>query len=526
MKTKFYYFTTTLMIVVIFLFFSCNKNEDLVKEEEKIEKISVKKPYELIEDLAIALAKVFDESKETRDLIKGEALKRFNHDYDVLFMLIKDTDLGNGNTLEDQLNKYISEEDLLVLLKEYPTLTLFVPSLPENSFSAEKWNTDFEIPKVAIRTYNNVVPVYNAMGESFTLLSDEIPGFPIVVLKENERVVVRDNNLKNIGVTFRSRSTGVDFQFIDPNFDNITENLKFRNSNILIFDYEKYQKGIDSYDYFKNNTEGWQRDYVYYNLTKDIDRGPFDLRFKESVVGFEMINNGLGNVNKISDQNDEPKLDGYWHLKPLVTTPGGSGRSFYTPWTDGEFEFRIKVYHGAKNFGGSEVITSFRVQPEDLFKVITNTSPRNSDIYQVVGVENLYVNPNISLFEWDLNYYSYSAKIVVEEVDQSQTQKVTQTSTSEFATNFGYDVTFGDTVKQGIKFGSSTKETHSFTYEITTMLDNDNLGEIIINFGDEIVMNKDYISKNTRKGEKIIPNFNKKYETGYYRIYIAPKFFD
>jgi len=58
------------------------------------------------------------------------------------------------------------------------------------------------------------------------------------------------------------------------------------------------------------------------------------------------------------------------------------------------------------------------------------------------------------------------------------------------------------------------------------MLDNDNLGEIIINFGDEIVMNKDYISKNTRKGEKIIPNFNKKYETGYYRIYIAPKFFD
>ena len=537
MKTTINFAKNLIIISLIALFITSCNNEGIHTEEftpienatamEVNVEMSKKKVHILLENLAKALAKVFDESKEVRELVKSEALKKFNHDYDVLLDLIKDINLGDGTTLEQKLTQYINEEDLSSLLKEYPTITLFVPSLPNNSFSADKWDTSKEKPEVAIRSYNNVVPIYNAKGEVFSLLNNEIPGFPIVVLKENERVVVRDQKTSDNSSTFRSIATGIDFQFVDRIFDNTTNNPEVRSSsNILVFDYEKYQKAIDSYDYFKNNTEGWQRDYVYYNLTKEINKGPIDLRYKECVVGFEMINNGIQNVNKISEQDSDPKLDGYWHSKPIVVLPGGGGRSIYTPWTDGEFEFRIKVYHGAKNFGGSEHITAFRAQPEDLFEVTTDTSPRRSNTYRILKVENLYVNPNTPLFEWNLDYYSYSTKIVIEEVDPSQTQKITQTTTSEFATNFGFDLTFGDTVKQGLKFGASSKETKSFVYEVTTMLNNDELGEIIINFGDEIVMSKNNVTKNTRYGVQNIPNFNNKYETGYYRIHIAPKLFD
>lgn len=70
-----------------------------------------------------------------------------DYDYDVLYQLIKD--------IENE---------------KFPTLTLFVPTLPENSFSAEIWNPDIETPFVAIRCdYSSEVPIYNANGEEIIL---------------------------------------------------------------------------------------------------------------------------------------------------------------------------------------------------------------------------------------------------------------------------------------------------------------------------------------------------------------------
>ena len=104
----------------------------------------------VIENFAKALAVVLHENEECRDLIKTEALKKINHDYDVLYMLVKDKELNNGATLTSLMLDHISSEDLEFMIKSFPTLTIFVPSLPENSFSCDSWDIQTQIPDVAI----------------------------------------------------------------------------------------------------------------------------------------------------------------------------------------------------------------------------------------------------------------------------------------------------------------------------------------------------------------------------------------
>lgn len=81
-----------------------------------------------------ALVKVLGQNEEVRSLIKEEALKQIDFDYDVLYCLIKDKQLKNGVTLEEYLEKYLTSDELKCIHKQLPTLTLFVPTLPENSF--------------------------------------------------------------------------------------------------------------------------------------------------------------------------------------------------------------------------------------------------------------------------------------------------------------------------------------------------------------------------------------------------------
>lgn len=128
---------------------------------------------DLKSELSKALAKVLSENRDVRELIKQEALKKFDYDYDVLYSLIKDVKLGNGSTLKSLLANYLDENFLSIIENEMPTLTIFVPSLPENSFSAKSWNVETEIPDVAFRTNEtNDITSYDATGKEYIINDD------------------------------------------------------------------------------------------------------------------------------------------------------------------------------------------------------------------------------------------------------------------------------------------------------------------------------------------------------------------
>lgn len=533
MKTKIISFA-----IFLLLLYSCNENvlvenygEDIFSSSEE-SFISSDPNYYLKKEFSLALLNVLKENKEARMLIKEEALKKINYDYDVLYYLVKDKIMSDGSTLKEKLGKYMDFTELDELEYKIPTLTIFVPTLPEDSFSAESWNVESEIPAVAIRVQGiNDVPIFNYDGENWILESKYVPIHPVVVVKINERIV-------ESGVTTRSvdgnavNNTGL--FFLDNTFDNINSKTRatpeFKYSSGSGTETDPFvpagtSKVLNAYNIYGTTNAGWQRDYIYYGITPSSQNGPFDHQFQEHLVGFEMIG-GEDALNKISDQND-PKF-----IKK------DNALYVYDMWTDGEFEFKVKVYIGNKNATGNEYINYFRCAPEDLFHPYWKSIGGRKVTFD--RMDCLKAKIMLPLFEWDLENFSSQIKIAIEEVDPSQSVVNTVSTASEFAANFGFDYTIGETTKKGLKFGASAKITRTVSYQITTSYGNDELGEVFVNFSDPI------ITTNNMTTEKVTivrpkhpgrdgtggspgvyeyyadPQYNTKYSTGNYRLYLAP----
>ena len=325
------------------------------------------------------------------------------------------------------------------------------------------------------------------------------------------------------------------FTFLNEAFDNV-DNDPVLSSDIRVNEAyssvdtkggrsdpqipEDLKKVYEAYDIY-NSTNNWQRDYVYYNITPANPKGPFFYNFKEHLVGFQMLGNPMGCINKIADQTGDPRLDGKWHSHNQGTYNILSG------WTDGEFEFKVKIYVGNKSQVGTEYITYFRVDPQSLFKVeSTKDYIEDKNTFTVKNVTLLRTSLSLPLFEWNLENYGSSVKIGLEEVDSQQSTVVSSSTSVEFATNFSFDVPSGEQVKVGLKFGASQKDTKTVSYQVTTTSGNDDLGEVIVNFADDVIVSKKYVSTPNiygTGGSSLHPDFNNKYFTGWYKIHIAPK---
>ena len=489
-----------------------------------------------------ALVKVSGQNEEVRSLIKEEALKQIDFDYDVLYCLIKDKQLKNGVTLEEYLEKYLTSDELKCIHKQLPTLTLFVPTLPENSFSVHSWNTIDELPAVAVKVSdNNDVKIYYGNGETEVFPADIIPGFPVVVVKENERIV---RNGEILSKTVSENIEETNLIFVDEIFNNLhgkdLVNTKTRANRPdrpvplpKVDNPEDYlpanmKKTYEAYKIYKNTT-GWQRDYIYYGITPTTDKGPFDYNMKEFLVGFELMGDALGFYRKIADQDGDPKS----------SIPIGGvlpANSSIITWTEGEYEFKVTTYVGSKSTIGTEYKSFFRLKPDQLFRaeverVISRPGMPGYTVYKLVGLKSKRVDLDLPLFEWDLENYGATIKIAIEEVDGQETEVNSISSSIEFATNFGFDASFGEKVKFGVKFGSTIKEVLNVSNTITKTLGGDELGEVIINFADPVVISDEFryhYKPRTNPREQAVvdytePTFNSKYYTGWYRLYISPK---
>ena len=243
------------LLLALFIVGSCSNdmietsnNSSLIEESyDEIDLNSLKSEF------SFALARVLNESEGVRKLIKEEAIKQFDYDYDVLYMLVKDKQLSGGGTLEGFLLKYISRENLLTLYKEMPTLTIFVPSLPGDSFSAERWNTAQEIPYVAYKNKENEILFVDNTGNLDIINHDEIPIFPIVVVKPSERVILQSASTRSSNNPCIMRAdNGINFVFEYDEFNNITPSkantrvVEIPDSLKRIYDAKKYadQNGV------------------------------------------------------------------------------------------------------------------------------------------------------------------------------------------------------------------------------------------------------------------------------------------
>ncbi len=390
-----------LFFMILISFVSCSSeilNDNLSGSVNKttlsIENDTIKS-HELLEDFSKALSSALNSSVELRRLIKNEALKMFDYDYDVLYLSINTYKLSSGKTVDELMELYIDTSKLELVKQKYPTLTIFVPVLPDNSFSAESWNPEDEIPYTALRVENSNDIMAYGIEKEFLIPSNEIPKYPILVIKLNERIISVNKVQKKKYLSACNTIDDTDIVFLSDVFDN-TKNESINRSISSMHSNERDRTGsipdnmkkvYEAYDIY-NPSNGWLRDYIYFDLTPQKTKGAFNLDFKESLVHFKLIGDPRTVMNKICDQTNDPRIDGNSHEHEVDygdSHYGRPGTTIVTPWTDGFLEFKVKVYVANQLGISNELTTFFTVEPSALFK----TTPKDplSKKYEVKSID-------------------------------------------------------------------------------------------------------------------------------------------
>jgi hypothetical protein len=508
------------------------RNDDLLEnelqEEQEVSEITLKKKF------AKALAKVLNESVEVRELIKKEALKKINYDYDVLYYLINDIELSSGNTLEDLMMKYLSKGTLSKIKEILPTITIFVPQLPENSFSANVWNTKKDVPCVAVRTGGfDPIPIFYSDGRETLIEKDIIPGYPIVVIKKNEKIVASIPTKADLYNAIKPiNNSETQLMFLASAFNNINgehqeyiyDELRSSPADYIPSETQKIYQAWLKY----KNVDGWQRDYVYYDIEPEHTRGRFNNGYQEYLSSFKMLGtNPTAAFNKISKNTDidpKPYTDQRY-------TGGGRTHHGYKPeyWTEGQFEFMVKISIGTKHPTGNEIVQYFAADPKELFDVKT-VKIGGGGSYRLDGTmakaHTLELGRKVPLFPWNLEYFSPIIKIGISEIDNPTSTTTVVSQSIEYAANFELNTSSGDKEKVGLKFGTSAKETRNHSFQVVTTFGNDDLGEAFVNFGDPVVANCIKIDEDrpsSRHGSRYELQYNKVY-TFWYEVDLVPKY--
>lgn len=476
-----------LLVLFTTVFVACKKevSDEVIPKTDNISSF-VKAQTSFAKLLALAIKSDAD----LRNFIKQESLKQFDKDYDVLYQIVKDTEINNGETLRSKLLKFTTVNTLDSIESELPLLTIYVPDLP--NFNAEKWNSLTEVPLVAVANQDKANSVSLFGDEEIKLQPTEIPGFPVIVIKNNERIQVKTkiNSVASINnyISAGSRKlSNLSFEFIDKAFDGSipsAQNTSIRLNKLASIDGSISrttpspgsglinsidQINIDAY----NSGVEWHRDFVYYGLTPNNSTGKLKNNYSEFITSFKFLNsNALG---IIADQDGDPK--------PINTLWRGINS---TSWTEGNFEIRITILINAKNGLGNELTKMMSVNPRDLFE-LKYQKLLGGLKYNLIGVTPKEYNPNIELLPWDLENYGTAWKFIFYEIDNAQEVINSFENTTTYATNFEISGTFSEKTKIGFKFGASATFVEKKTFSVKTTLTSDFLGEATLTFDQPII---------------------------------------
>ncbi|RQO75340.1 hypothetical protein DBR43_08260 [Pedobacter sp. KBW06] len=437
---------------------------------------------------AVILAKAVSQDQGLRSFLKQESVKQFDKDYDVLYQMIRDEKVDGIATVREKLIHYGgSAKQLDSIEAELPLLTIFVPTLPE--FSPEKWNPVTEIPLVAAANIGeNNISLYSGSGDKVVLKPNQIPGGPVLVIKQNERLVVNGDVSSRTSIAVQTESASHNIAFRKGNLSFAFANEAFNGVNKKVMT----ERVVNSTDIDPVNIEAynsgneWQRDYVYYGLTASNQKGQLKRNYSEYITSFKFLTpNALG---IIADQDEDPRPN-----YKFMTGYRGNKDVSIPMWTEGNFEFWITVLINARNGIGSQNVYVMSAGPNDLFDVqykmvdqIKLGFPKiDIKFYEITGITPKEFNPNIRLVPWDLESYGTAWKFIVYEKDNAQTETKTYENETTYAANFG--VEFGATAKLGFKFGASATTRNKITHSVATTLTSDFLGEAVVTFDQPII---------------------------------------
>lgn len=458
---------------------------------------------------AKALSKAVSNSLDVRKFLKAEAVAQFDNDYDIFYPLVKNKIAYDNQSLRDILLSYCKDENELVQIEQsLPLLNILVPDLSLFwDFNAEKWNVDDKEVSVICRDDKDNTLYEN--GENIgKMTTGDIPDFPCLVVKNNERMKVS---------SVKTRSGEATYEFLSDAFDGSKRKLQTRHYEEDINlqpteDLEAYVNGSeimssvkDAWNEFKNVPNAYQRDYIYYGITKENKPGTLNRYIREKLYRFRIAANAYSAIN---DPTQDPTLQDTQKNKGYLTNE----EIIQKIWTDGNFEFHFKSYiSGEDSKEAMEAKLTFTINPRDAFslekihlKHKNSTAFRQSKNFYTVDAKNLrskWIYPEKSdknaddlvfTLPWDLYNKSLSIFMFVEEWDKGQTITQEKSVVSEFINKADFSIEGSGSIGKvslstKLGYGFSHTKTVSNKATIQTTVESDPLGTLYFQYNDPII---------------------------------------
>lgn len=458
---------------------------------------------------AKALSKAVSNSLDVRKFLKAEAVAQFDNDYDIFYPLVKNKIVYDNQSFRDILLSYCKDENELVQIEQsLPLLNILVPDLSLFwDFNAEKWNVDDKEVSVICRDDKDNTLYEN--GENIgKMTTGDIPDFPCLVVKNNERMKVS---------SVKTRSGEATYEFLSDAFDGSKRKLQTRHYEEDINlqpteDLEAYVNGSeimssvkDAWNEFKNVPNAYQRDYIYYGITKENKPGTLNRYIREKLYRFRIAANAYSAIN---DPTQDPTLQDTQKNKGYLTNE----EIIQKIWTDGNFEFHFKSYiSGEDSKEAMEAKLTFTINPRDAFslekihlKHKNSTAFRQSKNFYTVDAKNLrskWIYPEKSdknaddlvfTLPWDLYNKSLSIFMFVEEWDKGQTITQEKSVVSEFVNKADFSIEGSGSIGKvslstKLGYGFSHTKTVSNKATIQTTVESDPLGTLYFQYNDPII---------------------------------------
>ena len=463
-------------------------------------------------EFAKILSKAVFDSKEMRSFIKEQSLQQFDRDFDVFYPYVKDQIVADNQTFRQFLLRYTSEESLSLIEESMPLLNILVPDWELfDGFSAYNWDVNDDMVCVGFAS-DGEHPIYLDGELAMTLEVGEFPEFPVLIVKNNDRMKVSTTSSKAL--------SDLEYQFIDDEFDiRLHPETKVEHKQYdKVFKTEDYsdfipksevdQCVIDAYEALKNKSGVPQRDNIYYGMTDEICNGKTNQNVCEYIKRIRMTN--VTSEFFYDDSNDFHDCPSSYTTKKSVTDAFLMNKFYY----EGSLELYFKIFLANNDGTVTELNKLVSASFKDLFQLaVLSVDFRHKTllakrkwVYSLKPKAESFVpkwhDVNLRLPNWDIQSQSTVVNINVFEYDSTEEETITISITSSKTKNFDIEGNvkgqianekYSGDVKVG--YGVSKKEEQTTTITTKVTRGSDDLGQAFLSYTDKIIT-----SEETRDG--------------------------
>lgn len=531
MKMKFCVSYILIVSVCMGFVLSCSKNNSLGNPQKES---TMSEP---MEEFAVILSKAVFDSQDLRTFLKLEASKEFDKDYDVFYPFVKDKKVDGTHSFRDVLSCYDEKGILNTIESDCPLLNIHIPDWSWiGAFSINNWDVSkSDVSVMAYCKQKNAQRVYNNGQFEGSLLLGEIPGFPMLIVKTNERM--------KIDVTTKS---GVSYSFIDDAFNGMRtksdrgRDHEYYDRDIPTEDYSNFilqseisrESGsvISAFNMFQHNRNAAHRDYIYYGMTNDIKNGKLNNRVTEYIKKFRFATLDSEFLFDGDDFTDSPKT--YTN-----TTYDQDDILIKKMCLDGNLEIYFDIFVGNREGDVQQVRKFVSVPFADAFQL----AKVHVDFMHKTWFESRkwvytvdkscfvpkWINANIRLPKWDISTQSSVMNIIVTEYDNEEKDTINKIIKTAYANNFmseaeiGAGVPIGNanlTGKVKVGYNSSKEKESAISVQTEIRGGSDELGTALLYYSDPIITSSER-NKDNANGYRI-----KDINTGFVHMMIIPRY--